>query len=105
MTRACESVTRHRSHRLRVALGAIIGAGTLGAAGIAVASIPGQGGVINGCYNKTNGELRVIDSAAGDTCRNHESAIQWNQTGPQGPVGRLVRQDRLDTRSFVRMAT
>jgi hypothetical protein len=29
----------------------------------------------------------VIDSAAGDTCRNHESAIQWNQTGPQGPAG------------------
>jgi hypothetical protein len=68
-------------------VGAIVGAGALGAAGIAVASIPGQGGVINGCYNNTNGSLRVIDSSAGDTCKTSETAIQWNQVGQQGPVG------------------
>ena len=87
MTKACERVTRRRSHRLRLALGAIIGAGTLGAAGVAIAGIPGQGGVFNGCYSNANGGLRVIDSAAGDACRSNETAIQWNQAGPQGPAG------------------
>ena len=80
-------MTRRRSHRLRLALGAIIGAGTLGAAGVAIAGIPGQGGVINGCYRNSNGGLRVIDSATGDACSNHETAIQWNQAGLQGPAG------------------
>lgn len=71
----------------RLALGVVVGVGTLGAAGIAFASIPGQGGVINGCYADNNGGLRVIDTDAGGTCKDKETAIQWNQTGLPGPVG------------------
>ncbi len=41
--------------------------------------------MIHGCYNTTNGSLRVVDDAA--SCKTHETAIQWNQTGPQGPQG------------------
>jgi hypothetical protein len=54
--------------------------------GVVLASIPDSSGIINGCYNKASGSLRVID-AASDTCRPSETAISWNQTGPQGPVG------------------
>ena len=54
-------IAGNTSRRWRVALGVVVGVGTLGAAGIAVASIPGQGGVFNGCYANNNGGLRVID--------------------------------------------
>src|SRR4029453_13732900 len=55
--------------------------------GAALASIPDSSGVINGCYQKNVGNLRVIDSSAGDSCRPSEIAISWSQTGPQGPQG------------------
>lgn len=87
VTGAYGSVTRHRPRRMRSVLGAIIGVGTLGVAGIAATSIPGQGGVINACYNNINGGLRVIDSATTVVCKTGETAIQWNQAGPEGPVG------------------
>jgi hypothetical protein len=51
------------------------------------AAIPDSNGVINGCYQKDVGNLRVIDSSAGDSCRPSETAISWSQTGPQGPAG------------------
>jgi hypothetical protein len=76
----------------RLALRRIGGSAALGgglllvAATVAVASIPDSNGVIHGCYNTSNGNLRVIDSA-NDNCRNSETAIFWNQTGPQGPAG------------------
>ena len=56
------------------------------AGGVAWAAIPGRGGVIEGCYQKNVGNLRVIDGSA-DACRNSEVAIAWNQTGPQGQQG------------------
>lgn len=52
----------------------------------ALASIPDSAGVIHGCYKAANGQLRIIDPAA-DSCNNDEAAIQWNQTGPEGPAG------------------
>jgi hypothetical protein len=67
------------------ALGAIAAALVMG--GIAYASIPGPDGVIHGCY-LTNGNLRVIDSAA--SCKSNETPLTWSQhgpTGPQGPAG------------------
>ncbi len=71
----------------RMGTGVALGVGfVLLASVVAVASIPDSNGIINGCYNKTNGSLRVIDTAS-DTCRHNETAISWNQTGPQGPVG------------------
>jgi hypothetical protein len=60
-------------------LAALAGAG-------AYAAIPGGNGVINGCSQKNEGMLRVIDSAT-QACRDSEIPIAWNQTGPQGPVG------------------
>lgn len=53
---------------------------------VARADIP-DGGVINGCYNARTGLLRVIDTSAHQSCTSGETAISWNQTGPQGAVG------------------
>jgi hypothetical protein len=52
--------------------------------GVALATIPGSGGVIRGCYGKLGGALRVIDTGQ---CRPTEAALNWNQAGPQGPQG------------------
>jgi len=52
---------------------------------IAFASIPGPGGVINSCYHKNDGSLRIIDST--EQCKANEEALNFNQTGPQGPTG------------------
>lgn len=67
--------------------------GLLGlSAGIAYASIPDSGGVIHGCYkpqgNGSNAALGVIDTAlSGGHCPTGDTALNWNQTGPQGPQG------------------
>jgi hypothetical protein len=53
--------------------------------GVAVAAIPGADGTIQSCYNDTNGNVRFVDTAA--DCRNHETALAFSQTGPQGPKG------------------
>lgn len=50
------------------------------------ASIPAGTGVIYGCYNNTNGSARIIDNTT-TSCKNGETTIQWNQTGPAGPQG------------------
>lgn len=42
--------------------------------------------VIHGCYNRTNGIVRVIDPAA-ESCRTGEIQISWNMQGPMGPQG------------------
>ena len=57
------------------------------AARVVYANIPDANGVIDGCYDSGNGKLRVIDTAAGEVCRSSETALSWNQTGPQGPAG------------------
>ena len=53
--------------------------------GIAWASIPGPDGVIHGCRKNSDGSLRAIDHTA--TCPSGWTALNWNQTGPQGPSG------------------
>jgi hypothetical protein len=52
---------------------------------LASAAVPGSDGVITGCWNTTNGQLRVID--AGQQCKTSEAQLSWNQTGPAGAVG------------------
>ena len=52
----------------------------------AAGAIPGADGVIHGCYNDTNGNLRVIDPAT-TSCRIAETAIFWSQQGPKGDQG------------------
>jgi len=56
------------------------------AGGIGYAAIP-TNGLINGCYAKTNGGLRVIDPSAGQACTQKETALQWSQAGPKGDRG------------------
>src|SRR6266567_4924803 len=65
-------------------LGSVVGAVLAGGAAATIAAIPGADGVINGCYQKNVGNLRVIDPNSGDSCRPSEIPINWSQTGPQG---------------------
>jgi len=67
-------------------IGAFIAAVALAMPSAVLASIPDANGVIHGCYNTTNGVQRIIDTAV-ESCKPGETAIQWNQTGPQGPQG------------------
>lgn len=69
-------------------------AGALAAAvavgGIALANGPGDGGVIQGCYQKNRGNLRVIDRATEQCNLASEVPISWNAegvAGAQGPPG------------------
>lgn len=57
------------------------------AGGVAYAVIPSPSGQISGCYDKNNGQLRVIDASAGASCQPSERAVSWSQTGPQGAQG------------------
>jgi hypothetical protein len=59
----------------------------LAAGGIAYASIPDSSRIIHGCFQKTNGQLRVIDSDKGQSCNPSENGLNWNQTGPKGATG------------------
>lgn len=52
---------------------------------IAFASIPGPGGAISTCYLIGSGALRVVDT--GTPCKNNETALTIDGTGPQGPQG------------------
>jgi hypothetical protein len=53
-----------------------------------VAAIPDGGGVINACYKKNTGELRVIDAERAQVCHpTKELALAWSQVGPQGLPG------------------
>src|SRR5713101_2801019 len=77
--------------RSRLLLG-VLCAALIGLLAIPVfASIPGPGGVINGCFQKSTGKLRVIDPSSRRpplrACHPDEVAIQWNQVGPAGPAG------------------
>lgn len=71
---------------LGVVLGVSVALLFLVGGAFAAGTIPGSGGVINGCYNNKTGTLRVIDPTA-SSCNPDETAIHWNQVGPQGPKG------------------
>lgn len=75
-------LTRFSQHTMVIAAAAIILLGV-----IAFASIPDADGIIHGCYKKSGGTLRVIDDAVDQCDSRADTAIQWNQTGPQGPAG------------------
>ena len=78
-----------RTSKLAIAV-AVIAVSTV-AATMALAAIPDSSGVIHGCFrttggNGSEGDLRVIDATV-SSCTKQETAISWNQTGPQGPLG------------------
>jgi hypothetical protein len=89
-----------RIKRFRLPVLALGGLLAVAGVGVASGSIPSSSdGVIHGCYQKPGllanpGAVRVIDEEAGDTCRNDETAFQWNSkgvkgdTGPEGPRGK-----------------
>ena len=64
----------------------LAGSVALGVVVVTRASIPDAAGVIHGCYKKDNSSLRVIDNSV-TQCEANETAINWNQIGPQGPQG------------------
>jgi hypothetical protein len=70
---------------------------TIGASAVAIAAIPDSNGVIHACRDNRTGALRVIDTEAGQTCSSKESALYWNQTGPQGPPGLSGYEVRTQT--------
>ena len=78
-----------RAYFKRPVVIALLGAGALAAlgGGIAYADVPDSSGVIHGCVKTGHGQLRLIDTAAGETCLKSETAVTWNQTGPRGPQG------------------
>jgi hypothetical protein len=86
---------------------AIIIAGTLVAASVAFASIPGPDGTIHGCYLKSGGRLRVIDKQAEQKCTSKERPLSWSQQGPSGPPGVQgdPGQDGATIAQRVRLAT
>ena len=51
---------------------------------IAAKGIPDANGVIHGCF-KNNGDLRVVKKNT--ACKNNETSLSWNQTGPRGAAG------------------
>jgi hypothetical protein len=51
--------------------------------GVAWAAIPGDGGVIQGCYD-SGGNVKVVEALP---CPKGYTAFQWNQQGPQGDPG------------------
>ena len=62
----------------------VLGASTFAAA-VAVLQVPDAAGVIHACYQKNNGQLRVVNAAA--DCNPSEVALDWNQRGTGGPAG------------------
>ena len=71
--------------RSRVVIG---GVAAIAAGGVAAyAAIPDGNKVIHACYQQQSGQLRVIDTDRGDSCRPSERALQWNQQGPKGDRG------------------
>jgi hypothetical protein len=82
---------KHAGGRLlrRVAGPIVLGAAALLAvAAVAGAAIPdSDDGEIHGCYQKNQGQLRVVDAQAGQACRASEEPLVWNQQGVQGEPG------------------
>jgi hypothetical protein len=74
------SKLRRPSPSLVVATAALV----VALAGVTYAAIPGPDGAVHSCYD-SRGALRVIDSAA--ACDKSETALNFSQTGPQGPAG------------------
>jgi hypothetical protein len=90
-----------RKRQVRVGIGVAVMVGMAG--GLAYATIPGPQGVIQGCYSKANGSLRVIDAPA-SSCTSKETALAWNQqgvAGPPGPSNAYSANSGLDPVDFV----
>jgi hypothetical protein len=63
---------------------AVVAAGAAGVIGVAYGAIAG-GNTVQGCYQKVNGQLRVVADAS--ECRTSEISLAWNQQGSKGEKG------------------
>jgi hypothetical protein len=75
---------------------------------VALAAIPDSGGVIHSCYKSKNGNMHVIDTAAGGHCTAQETALNWNQTATSGSSAPVLHDangqvlgDIVDFNAFV----
>jgi hypothetical protein len=75
-------------HTKRIAVTGVAALMVFGTGAAALAAVPSADGVINGCRSHLLGTIRVIDAETGQQCNARETALNWNQTGPQGPAGR-----------------
>ena len=68
-----------RAGRRGILVTAVVFGALAGAAGIAYATIPDSGGVIHGCYQTENGQLRLVDpqgsSNKDQSCKSNELAV------------------------------
>jgi hypothetical protein len=88
------------SGRVRLAVLGVVVLG-LTAGGIAYASIPGSNGVIHGCYQKLNGQLRVIDPGTGGTCTVSENPLDWNQFSGYEVVNTAFEETAITSASAI----
>ena len=73
-----------RTSALAAALGIAVVSG--GAVALAAVTTPiDSSGRIHACYSTKSGAVRVVSPTS--ACASGESALLWNQTGPQGPAG------------------
>ena len=73
-------------HLGRRAFAAVVMLVALGVGGIALAAAQTSTNTIHACYDR-HGDLRVVNADHGATCRHYETALDWNQQGPQGLQG------------------
>ena len=76
-------VKRHIKLLSGIVAGLVVGGGW---SAVVLASIPDASGVIHACYTTAVGAVRIIDSPS-QSCNALETAITWNQAGPQGTQG------------------
>jgi len=75
-----------RGRRARIALAGVTGGMLLAGIGaVSYAALKDSTGIIHACVDN-KGATRIIDVSV-DACRKNETAISWNQTGPQGLPG------------------
>src|SRR5271154_5886874 len=68
----------------RLAVAAVFVA-PLAAARPAIAAPNSTSTVVNACYDRRNGLVRIVDSR--NDCRRDEQFVSWNVEGPTGPAG------------------
>lgn len=85
-TAASRRLTK-RGVTVSTVVGLLFGGGAL--AWTADAAVPGSDGTIHGCYDRDAKYSRfvLIDPSTGTRCPKGYNALDFNQTGPQGPAG------------------
>jgi hypothetical protein len=68
-----------RLSRRAKGVGVAVAGGVLVAV-IAGASIPDSNGVLHGCYKKSGGQIRIVDTDI-ESCKLDEKTISWNAAG------------------------